>query len=90
VEVIDQPVSTAVPAAEAVLARLDALGIEGPRLVHGQDETCWPLLRYAARRWLATRIGLEDTTMGPDGEPAPDNAALVRHAHGVGAGARTA
>jgi uncharacterized protein (DUF849 family) len=32
----------------------------------------------AAREGLPTRIGLEDTTAGPDGEPVSGNAELVR------------
>jgi uncharacterized protein (DUF849 family) len=49
-------------------------------LLHGEGTSCWPALRHAARRGLATRIGLEDVLELPDGTPAPDNAALVRAA----------
>jgi uncharacterized protein (DUF849 family) len=49
-------------------------------LLHGEGASCWPLVELAARRGLATRIGLEDTLVLPDGTPAPDNAALVRTA----------
>jgi uncharacterized protein (DUF849 family) len=41
------------------------------------------LVELAARRGLATRIGLEDTLVLPDGSPAPDNAALVRAARAI-------
>jgi uncharacterized protein (DUF849 family) len=35
---------------------------------------------HAGRLGLPTRIGLEDTTVGPAGEPVTDNADLVRRA----------
>ena len=53
-----------------------------PRLLHGEEEGCWPLVAQAAREGLPTRIGLEDTTAGPDGEPVSGNAELVRCALG--------
>lgn len=51
-----------------------------PRLLHGMDGTAWPLLREAARRGYAGRIGLEDTLRLPGGEPARGNLELVRAA----------
>lgn len=51
-----------------------------PVLLHGEGTSCWPALREAGRRGLATRIGLEDTLTLPDGSPAADNAALVLRA----------
>jgi hypothetical protein len=51
-----------------------------PVLLHGEDTTCWPALRYAQRLGLPTQIGLEDTLTMPDGSSAPDNAALLRAA----------
>jgi uncharacterized protein (DUF849 family) len=64
-----------VPAAEALLRLLEPLGL--PVLLHGEDDAAWPVLGYAARLELDTRIGLEDTLRLPDGGLAPDNAALV-------------
>ncbi len=52
-------------------------------LLHGEDSSCWPALRHAARLGLATRIGLEDVLELPDGSPAPDNAGLVAAARSV-------
>ena len=51
-----------------------------PRLLHGMEGTAWPLLREAARRGYAARIGLEDTLLLPGGEPARGNLELVRAA----------
>lgn len=87
VEVQDPPPEDAVSAADSILARLRRHGLGVPLLLHGETDTCWPLVAYAARLGLPTRIGLEDTLTGPDGEPAADNAALVRLAldHGSAA-----
>lgn len=54
-----------------------------PILLHGEGDSTWPALRRAAELGLSTRIGLEDTLMGPDGSPARDNAELVRQAVAV-------
>jgi uncharacterized protein (DUF849 family) len=74
VEMIDSPARVAVD----VLARLDALGVPGPRLLHGEGESTWPLVRLAGQLGLPTRIGLEDVLTGPSGETIADNAELVR------------
>jgi uncharacterized protein (DUF849 family) len=80
VEVIDAPADGAVAAAGKILRQLDRSGVAGPRLLHGERAACWPLVRYAGRLGLPTRIGLEDTTTGPDGQPVSGNAELVRMA----------
>jgi hypothetical protein len=56
---------------------LDDAGYDGPRLLHGAGEACWPLVAHAGRLGLATRIGLEDTLVLPDGQRAVSNARLV-------------
>lgn len=63
--------------ADDVLAEVLAAGSPAPVLLHGLDESCWPLLQHAGTRGVQARIGLEDTLLLPDGSPAPDNAALV-------------
>jgi uncharacterized protein (DUF849 family) len=63
--------------AEDMLERVFAVGSPAPVLLHGLDESCWPLLEYAGERGVQTRIGLEDTVNLPDGSVAPDNGALV-------------
>jgi uncharacterized protein (DUF849 family) len=80
VEIIGGTAGDAVARADAILDRLDDRGITTPRLLHGEEDACWPLVAYAGRRRLPTRIGLEDTLVNPDGTAATDNAALVRHA----------
>lgn len=64
--------------AQAIEQVLDDAGIKTPRLLHGKDATAWPMLQYAFSQGYATRIGLEDTMLLPDGRLAIDNAELVR------------
>jgi uncharacterized protein (DUF849 family) len=66
-----------VAVADDMLARVHAAGSPAPVLLHGLDESCWPLLEHAGVAGVQTRIGLEDTLRMPDGSTAPDNAALV-------------
>ncbi len=63
--------------ADDLLSQVLAAGSTAPVLLHGLDESCWPLLEHAGVRGVQTRIGLEDTLRLPDGSVAVDNAALV-------------
>ena len=63
--------------ADDMLPRVHAANSPAPVLLHGLDESCWPLVQHAGTRGLQTRIGMEDTLHLPDGSVAPDNAALV-------------
>jgi uncharacterized protein (DUF849 family) len=84
IEVMGEPASSAPRVAEDILRALDDSPLGGlPRLLHGEGEGCWPLVAQAAREGLLTRIGLEDTTAGPDGQPVSGNAELVRLALAV-------
>jgi uncharacterized protein (DUF849 family) len=83
VEIVTGLAATAVERADEVLRRLDEIGSTAPRLLHGEDEACWPLVAYAGRLGLPTRIGLEDTLVDEHGAPARSNADLVRRALGV-------
>ena len=78
VEIIDVPAGTAVAAADEILRRLDELDVTAPRLLHGEGPACWPLIAHAGTLGLPTRIGLEDTTVGPDGSAVSGNAELVQ------------
>ncbi|MEV6512590.1 3-keto-5-aminohexanoate cleavage protein [Streptomyces sp. NPDC051642] len=75
-EVTDPDADTAEVSARALLADLGT-GHGRPVLLHGEDGGTWPVLRLAGRLRLATRIGLEDTLLLPDGERALSNAQLV-------------
>ena len=87
VEPVDVAAGEAVAIVDEIHAALDGLGLTAPRLQHGDGEATWTLLRDAVRRGVDTRIGFEDTVDGPDGSRAEANAALVRAARDLGAGA---
>lgn len=63
--------------ADDLLSQVLAVGSPAPVLLHGLDESCWPLLEHAGERGVQTRIGLEDTVRLPDGSVPTGNAALV-------------
>ncbi|MGW2458364.1 3-keto-5-aminohexanoate cleavage protein [Streptomyces sp. NPDC001761] len=87
-EVTDPDPATAEASARALLAELGAAHGR-PVLLHGEEGGTWPVLRLAGRLGLATRIGLEDTLLLPDGRRAGSNACLVTEARArYGAGAR--
>ncbi|GAA1366705.1 3-keto-5-aminohexanoate cleavage protein [Streptomyces beijiangensis] len=63
---------------------LNALsGTDRPILLHGEEAAAWAVLSTAVARGLATRIGLEDVLLLPDGTPATSNADLIRAARAV-------
>ncbi len=63
--------------ADELLGIVATAGSPAPVLLHGLDESCWPLLEHARVRRVQTRIGMEDTLVLPDGSTAEGNAALV-------------
>jgi uncharacterized protein (DUF849 family) len=89
VEPVDVPATGGVAVVEEIHAALDRLGLTAPRLEHGDGEATWVLIEDAVRRGFDTRVGMEDTLHGPGGEPTAGNAALVRAARELGAGAAT-
>jgi len=79
VTVIDP--GTAVAEAARILRALGPLPV--PVLLHGEEAATWPVLEYAQRLGLDTRIGFEDTLKGPDGDwLTTGNDELVRIAVG--------
>lgn len=70
---------TAVAEASRILKALGPIPV--PILLHGEEGGAWPVLEYARRINLDTRIGFEDTLKCPDGvRPATSNDELVRYA----------
>jgi uncharacterized protein (DUF849 family) len=63
--------------ADEVLAVVRSANSPAPILLHGLDDSCWPLLEHAGRVGVQTRIGMEDTLKLPDGTTASGNAELV-------------
>jgi uncharacterized protein (DUF849 family) len=77
-EPLDAEPSQAVAHAAAIEAVLAGAGISLEQVHHGDGVASWAVNERAAARGHGIRTGLEDTTVLPDGRPAPDNAALVR------------
>lgn len=69
--------------ADRLLAVCEPLLPQAAIILHGEGSSCWPALRYAFHRGLGSRIGLEDTLVLPNGNPADNNAALVAAAQRV-------
>ena len=86
VEPVDAAAADAIEVVDGIHRALDRLGLDAPRLQHGDGEATWILVADAVRRGIDTRVGLEDTVHQPSGEPTAGNAALVRAAHELGAG----
>lgn len=90
VEVTGAPgASAAAQGREIVRSVRESARRTDPLLLHGENAGCWPLIALAGELGLATRIGLEDTTTGPSGQPVTGNADLVRLALAMLATART-
>lgn len=82
VETIDPGAGDPVAAAADVDELLVRGGVTAPQLHHGAGAHAWAVLDAALVRGRDVRIGLEDTTLMPDGRTARDNAELVAEAAG--------
>jgi len=69
--------SAAVESAAAAAAELAGRGITARPVRHGYDLATWDVLRAAVADGQDIRVGLEDTTVLPDGSRASGNAELV-------------
>jgi uncharacterized protein (DUF849 family) len=79
IEPVDAPADGAVAIVDEIHAALDAGAAASiSRLQHGDGEAAWPLIADALARGIDTRVGLEDTQQGPDGQRTEGNEALVR------------
>jgi uncharacterized protein (DUF849 family) len=85
VEPGDADAAVAVARAAAIDRALDRSGIGAPRLHHGEELATWAVLRRAIVAGHDIRVGLEDTFVLPDGEPAAGNAELVAAAAALAA-----
>ncbi len=83
VEVVDEDPGAATTHALALDRALDAVGVEAPRLHHGSGDATWAVIAQASQLGRDLRVGLEDVLTLPNGDLAPDNAALVGAAAAV-------
>jgi uncharacterized protein (DUF849 family) len=77
VEPRDESADEAVATAAAVDEVLDRQGLEAPRVHHGYGMATWSVIEAALRSGRDIRVGLEDTTVLPDGSTASGNGDLV-------------
>ena len=77
IEIDEQDPRAALTAADGIEGVLRRAGLHRPMLLHGFDNTVWPLVARAAERRFSTRVGLEDGNRLPDGAVASGNPALV-------------
>ncbi|HEY6780522.1 MAG TPA: 3-keto-5-aminohexanoate cleavage protein [Thermoleophilaceae bacterium] len=77
IEVVDEDPEEAARHALELDRALDAHGVGAPRLHHGSGDATWAVIAQAGELGRDLRIGLEDVLTLPNGDLAPDNAALV-------------
>lgn len=73
----DQIPAVAVATASEASAELTRLGIDVPQVHHGYGPATWDVLKAAAAGGFGIRVGLEDTTVLPDGKTASGNGDLI-------------
>jgi uncharacterized protein (DUF849 family) len=83
VEPMEQTEESALANVGEIEAALAGVAPEVPTLLHGMDRVAWTLVPVAIQRDYDIRVGFEDCLTLPDGEPAPDNAAMVRAARSL-------
>jgi len=78
IEPLEADPQDAVAHAAAMEEVLTRAGITLEQVHHGDELASWAVNEWGLRHGHGIRTGLEDTTVLPDGRPAPDNAVLVR------------
>lgn len=73
----EEDVANALSLAEAIIRSLGESRIDLPILLHGFDETVWPLYRKSLVLGVDARLGLEDGLLLPDGRVAAGNLDLI-------------
>lgn len=80
IEPLDADPAAAVAHAAAMEQVLEDGGITLSQVHHGDDVATWRVMKRAVSRGHGIRVGLEDTTVLPDGSRPAGNADLVRAA----------
>ena len=76
-EPFDPDLESALQNVVAIEAALDRGGIKLPRLLHGFNQTAWPMIDFAIAHGYDTRVGFEDILTLRDSTLASSNAGLV-------------
>ena len=76
-EPVDRSPAAAVATAAEAASELARLGVTAPQVHHGYELATWDVMRAAVAMGQDVRVGLEDTTVLPDGSAAEGNADLV-------------
>jgi uncharacterized protein (DUF849 family) len=76
-EPVDRSGAGAVATAAAAAAELTRIGVKARQVHHGYGLATWDVLRAAVAMGQDIRVGLEDTTVLPDGSVAAGNGDLV-------------
>ena len=76
-EPVDRSPAAAVATAAEAASELARLGVTAPQVHHGYELATWDVMRAAVAMGQHIRVGLEDTTVLPDGSVAEGNADLV-------------
>jgi uncharacterized protein (DUF849 family) len=77
VEPVDRSGAGAVATAAQAATELARLGVKARQVHHGYGMATWDVLRAAVAMGQDIRVGLEDTTVLPDGSVAAGNSDLV-------------
>lgn len=73
----ERDVADALILADAMIGVIAASRIDLPILLHGFDQTMWPLYRKSCVLGVDARLGFEDGLTLPDGRIAADNRAII-------------
>ena len=87
IEPVDRSAAGAVATAAEAAAELARLGVRARQVHHGYGLATWDVLRAAVAMGQDIRVGLEDTTVLPDGSVAAGNGDLVTAAARLAAAA---
>lgn len=77
----EKTVANALALADEMIGIVRQNGSDLPILLHGFDQTMWPLYRKSRALGVDARLGFEDGLTLPDGRIAADNPAIIAAAH---------
>lgn len=79
----ERDVRGALHLADEIIAVLKQHDVARPLLLHGFDQTVWPLYRKSQTLEIDARLGFEDGVHLPDGRVAADNRAIIEAARAL-------